>query len=298
LIEWVSKEGGFVDDRLKCVQQTPQSLCRGVLAVHSISEEELREGAPLIAVPEKCYLTSDHARQLLRSLKGGASSNTVHVPSMAWVSASAGIGLPLTTGLSGPSSSQQEPSTAFQVALLLAHERSVKGPASFWWPYIDSLPARPPNPWLMPDAELEAALAAVGPAAQEQWPKEVERARHAIHQQAEAAVRQYGKALGVDEQGVVWAAAQVLSRAFGSDTELGMAPLIDMCNHRAGADTPWGSEDVDGQPVSCITSCHNGQPSELLAGDELFISYMARCSPLEAFLNFGFVPPELMSKVK
>lgn len=46
-------------------------------------------------------------------------------------------------------------------------------------------------------------------------------------------------------------ALQVLSRAFGSDTELGMAPLIDMCNHRAGADTPWGSEDVDGQVSMC-----------------------------------------------
>jgi hypothetical protein len=36
-------------------------------------------------------------------------------------------------------------------------------------------------------------------------------------------------------------------------------------------------------------------PKELQQGDEVYVSYLTGCSPLTAWLNFGFVPPELYS---
>ncbi len=50
------------------------------------------------------------------------------------------------------------------------------------------------------------------------------------------------------------------------------------------------------QPLAVITSMRNGQLHELTTGEEFFISYMSSCTPLAAFLNFGFVPPELLSR--
>lgn len=49
----------------------------------------------------------------------------------------------------------------FQLALMLAAERQ-EGRQSHWWPYIQALPATPPNAWLMGEDELQIALQQIG----------------------------------------------------------------------------------------------------------------------------------------
>jgi hypothetical protein len=53
----------------------------------------------------------------------------------------------------------EEMSSGMLVAVALAHEAAL-GRASRWAPYLATLPARPPSPWLLQGGELEAAAAA------------------------------------------------------------------------------------------------------------------------------------------
>jgi hypothetical protein len=183
-----------------------------------------------------------------------------------------------------------------RLALLLAHERA-KGPASFWAPYIASLPDAPPCAWLMAREQLEGALAAVndgaaGAAARSaRWAAAVGSAAAVMRRRAASLAAAYGAALGVDVEGVVWALGHVVSRCFGSNADVALAPLIDSCNHAAGAGTPWALAAPGGSALVCVSPAAGG----LEAGEELCISY----GPLEAgsgetalgvFLNFGFVP--------
>ena len=105
---------------------------------------------------------------------------------------------------------------------------------------------------------------------------------------------------------------QVLSRAFGSEDALGLAPLIDLLNHRQGAARPaaiafradkenageQGSDDDPQDVCVCVTSSQDGRPLALAQGDELCISYVGgrrnQAGRINALLNFGFVPSELM----
>lgn len=90
-------------------------------------------------------------------------------------------------------------------------------------------------------------------------------------------------------------ADQVLSRSFGREPDVGLAPYIDLCNHRHGAAKPGGFVDeATGQAYACISASLYGKPTAMAVGDELFVSYSEAANPLQAFLNLGFVPPELL----
>lgn len=107
-----------------------------------------------------------------------------------------------------------------------------------------------------------------------------------------------------------------------------MAPYIDLINHRQGAGKPrpllvpvdsaaqqqrdeYGSgsdhshtaggqgaqeaeAEAEEEVMVVVTSMLHGQLAPLAAGEELCVSYVASCQPLMAFMNFGFVPPELV----
>lgn len=91
---------------------------------------------------------------------------------------------------------------------------------------------------------------------------------------------------------------------------MGLAPYIDLCNHSAGHQRPTpadlagddpeaaGSNSADqgasSDVVVWVANSLEGQVRPLRAGQELYITYVANCSPLQAWLNFGFVPPELL----
>ncbi len=194
------------------------------MATQAISADELNE-VPLIAVPERLYMTTEHAQALLRNTSSSVSEQ-----------------------LSG----------VMQLALLLAHERS-KGSCSFWEPYIRSLPDEPPVAWLQPAATRAAQLqqlTAAGMANLGDWDVAAQRAAERMRQEALRAVSMHGTRLGVGTEDVVWAAAQVVSRAFGRGTDIGMAPFIDLCNHRLDAAPPslWIDEQADDEvgAHSCI----------------------------------------------
>ncbi|KAF6261924.1 hypothetical protein COO60DRAFT_1636458 [Scenedesmus sp. NREL 46B-D3] len=125
---------------------------------------------------------------------------------------------------------------ALLLALLLAYERS-KGPDSFWYPYIASLPNEPPCGWF-------TALQHQQQQQQQQpsgtTPVEVSAAASAVVTKCRAAAAMYGPALGgcVSADDVVWAYGQVVSRAFGSGRDVAFAPLIDMLNHQLASSQP------------------------------------------------------------
>ena len=136
---------------------------------------------------------------------------------------------------------------------------------------------------------------------------------------------------------------QVLSRAFGSEDALALAPLIDLLNHRHGAAKPaalvvpsddatggrqfvWtdgnseaavgidssnsgghGSSSLtrddddkrnDSHVYVCVSTTSHGRHLPLEPGDELCISYVGgrrnRAGRINALLNFGFIPTELL----
>ena len=103
--------------------------------------------------------------------------------------------------------------------------------------------------------------------------------------------------LQVTEETYFWALGMVISRAFNSHPELGLAPLIDLMNHKQGADHPEpvrvnGDEEDD--ICFYVTSAAAGYPAPLQTGEELHIQYVdATTSAKESFLSYGFVPPEL-----
>mmetsp|Transcript_13655 Transcript_13655/g.29295 ORF Transcript_13655/g.29295 Transcript_13655/m.29295 type:complete len:105 (+) Transcript_13655:890-1204(+) len=100
---------------------------------------------------------------------------------------------------------------------------------------------------------------------------------------------------------------------------MGLAPVIDLLNHRGGAAKPSAflADDEDceqqgasgsaagqqhaassgGQVLVYVTSAQDDKLVPLSAGDELCTSYVAAGTPpLTAFLNFGYVPPELLKR--
>lgn len=259
LREWVIQEGGFVHPSLVVVDHAPCG-CRGVVAGEAIEDVDA-----LIAVPGNLNMTAQAACTQLQPMlaAGGAKS----------IERLGGI---------------------LQLSVLLAHERS-KGQSSYWHPYIAVLPQQPPNAWMMEEAELLAALQQLGPAAAG-WGPAVLEARQTVDSQAAAVGREYGRILsGVDKVGMRWAMGQVLSRCFGAEGDLRLAPFIDVCNHHRYAASPRRySADSSDCTYAVVSSSWQGQQRPLNVGDELYINYDPNTPPLPAFLSFGFVPEELM----
>ncbi|PNH11431.1 hypothetical protein TSOC_001791, partial [Tetrabaena socialis] len=267
LRDWIQANGGSILPCLSIVEDAPCG-CRGVISTEPLPLE-LLESTPLIVVPERLYMSSDAARALLSGLSAKRFALSLF---------------------------ERELPSPTQLALLLAAERG-KGDGSFWAPYIRSLPHDVPCAWALGQRELDAALAALGPAAVEDvWVAAVEAARVGVRRKAEAAVQRYGRHLGVEVEDVVWAMGQVLSRSFGRDPHIGLAPYIDLLNHRAGSPLPGGFlDEQDGLPYAFVQSSHFGETRELAAGDEVYISYGCSGDPLATFLNLGFVPPEMLA---
>eukprot|EP00798_Chlamydomonas_sp_ICE-L_P020860 gene20860-27697_t len=261
-----------------------------------------QDEAPLIAVPQNLYLTSDAAKTLLN------------------------------IGTSNKVKGQKPTSAATELAVLLAHERK-KCSAGFWHPYIESLPDVPPCAWYqsmipaeqrldfgaagqlgLEDHEWEQQLKAVvgnmtyqasfGAAGQlgledYQWEQQLKAVVGNMMYQVEAAAGNWSKALELSEADIAWGLAQVMSRAFGSDQAVGLAPCIDLLNHKLGSVRPqphvFGS-DEGAEEEECMWFVTAGQNERLIplqAGDELYISYVKNCTASMSMLNFGFVPPEL-----
>ena len=106
----------------------------------------------------------------------------------------------------------------------------------------------------------------------------------------------WGRPLNLRRSRLRWALGHVLSRCFGDDEVVGLAPFIDLMNHACEAPAPRAMEQEDGSVNVTVPARWGDAPREVAAGEEVFISYVARTDPLTAFLSFGFVPEELLPK--
>lgn len=180
LRSWITSHGGTVWSSLRLVEKAPCG-CRGIITTAPVPLD-LAQTMPLILIPERLYMTTNDARQLLKPLEAKRFS------------------LPFW---------RDEPPAVAQLAVLLALERQ-RGNDSFWAPYICSLPTFAPCAWALNDTELRAQLAHLGPRA-EGWERTVQAAQRRVHQIAEHAVQRYGKHLPgkLSVEDVIWAMGQV-----------------------------------------------------------------------------------------
>mmetsp|Transcript_1208 Transcript_1208/g.2885 ORF Transcript_1208/g.2885 Transcript_1208/m.2885 type:complete len:353 (-) Transcript_1208:17-1075(-) len=274
LLDWVLDNEGHVHPGLRVVEDAPCGGGRGVIATEAISAED-SANVPLLLVPDALYMTSQVAR----------------------------VGMGYYEERGAPPLGELDNAT--QLATLLAHE-AAEGADSFYHPYIAALPSAAPNGWALGDAAMDASLAALaagagaGHAGQlEEWAAEARRTRATLESHCDALHQRHAKYFRseVTPETYFWAMGMVLSRAFSSHPQLGLAPLIDSMNHRAGADHPEpvrvnGEEEDD--TYFYVTAARDGFPAALAAGDELCIRYVdAGTSPKDAWLSYGFVPPEL-----
>ena len=132
LREWLEANGGVFHPALRLVDAAPCGA-RGVVAVRPIPLAELDAAGPLIVVPKALHLENTAAVAMLERWAGADAARDA----------------------------VREVRSALLVAAALLHEAALGG-ASAWAPYVASLPAAPPSPWLLDgDDELERAAAAV-----------------------------------------------------------------------------------------------------------------------------------------
>ena len=178
--------------------RTHSVVRRGIVA-----EAPLAAASPLIAVPEHALLTTDAAVDVLSERLARAAS-PLPLPSAQHAHAVSAAAVNLRASLEPP----------LLLALLLAAERA-QGPASRWAPYLASLPAHPSCAWALPRPQLSSALQALGPRAAG-WRGAVEAAAAAAGAKAARCGEEYGAALGVGANEVLWGLGHIVSRSFGA----------------------------------------------------------------------------------
>jgi len=222
LFRWIRDHGGYVHESLRVVDEAPCGA-RGV-----VTTSDLAPGTPLFIVPEHLYITCEDARRIL----GLTFKFRRHVPDL-----------------------DQLP-YALQLAILVAAERT-KGATSRWYPYLNSLPQQPCNIWAntiltdndgnVDDIDYEA-IAHLFPSSLSSeevlriWSRVVPEAMRIRRDLTTVAsiIKDKIPSLGITKENLFWAYGMVTSRAFGNeDDEFGLAPGIDMMNHRSSSGCPF-----------------------------------------------------------
>ena len=298
LLAWLRASGGLVDAALT-VGFTPTGR-RGLVASSHIEASP----RPLVAVPAPLILSPSTAAAALTHFHG----------------ASGGLGSALAS---------LDPTAP--LAVLLALEATQQGTAlpparpSPWGLYALSLSPAPPAGWAAPPDEMDALLAATGvPPAQ--WPAWssaasaslaaaqglagkaaalVDRDRQRRARGAAAATSSTPTLPPLRAPSIAWALAHVVSRAFrmpamslhGGGIEPVLLPVIDLANHASGSADPALAEAPGAlHRFATLRAAAAGGARAAVAvhaGEELTTSYSAgNGSPLEWFLNYGFVPGE------
>ena len=301
LLPWLRASGGLVDAAIGVATTTAGR--RGLVATQRIGASP----RPLVALPGPLVLTPTSAATALSHFHG----------------ASPGLGAALAA---------LDPAAPLAVLLALEAHTAPARPSP-WGLYALALGpgARPPPGWAVPPggAEVEASLAAAGvpPGDRPAWAARADAARTAAEGLAQAAAalvdRDRGRGAGrgglastsatpapppLPPAAVAWGVGHVVSRAFclpatpshaGGVGQPALLPVIDLANHAAGAADPAWAE-APGAPHRFATLRAAGGPGRapvgLDPGDELATSYAAGNggSPLEWWLNYGFVPGEVL----
>jgi hypothetical protein len=212
---------------------------------------------------------------------------------------------------------------AFVLTILLAHERGL-GDGSRFFPYIATLPPRPTcalNPAsrqsvvdVVTALSVEMGTDVVG------WPNEISKAAEVAERIVSTFSAQY-KIFVATPPGINfidslrWALCHVASRAVAgreAHGRLRLVPMMDLINHDEAADKFYEvvgnetSSDPDGFALHAeendagafiVRSRRHGRSKPLKKGQELMANYnVPKYSPLDWFINMGFVPPERTGK--
>jgi hypothetical protein len=212
---------------------------------------------------------------------------------------------------------------AFVLTILLAHERGL-GDSSRFWPYIATLPPRPTCA-LYPSSRqsvvdvvtalsVEMGTDVVG------WPNEISKAAEVAERIVSNLAMQYKLYLATPPginliESLRWALCHVASRAVAGKEAHGrlrLVPMMDLINHDEAADkfheVVWNetSNDLDSFALHAeesdagafvVRSRRHGRSKPLKKGQELMANYnVPNYSPLDWFINMGFVPPERTGK--
>jgi len=215
---------------------------------------------------------------------------------------------------------------AFVLTLLLAHERGL-GESSRFWPYIATLPPRPLCA-LYPESrqsvvDVVTALAVEMGTDVVGWPNEISKAAEVSERIVANLSMQYKLYLATSAgsnvvENLRWALCQVASRAVAGNKKHGslrLVPMMDLINHDEAADKfhevianetisndtndVFFQTDESDAGAFVVRSQRHGRAKPLKAGQELMANYnVPNYSPLDWFINMGFVPPERTGKWK
>jgi len=212
---------------------------------------------------------------------------------------------------------------AFVLTVLLAHERGL-GDASRFWPYIATLPPRPTC--ALHPASRQSVVDVVTALSVEMgtdvvgWPNEISKAADVAERIIQTLSSQYKLFLasppGINFiDSIRWALCHVASRAVAgreAHGRLRLVPMMDLINHDEAADKfhevvgnetrndpdsfALHAEESDAGAFT-VRSRRHGRRKPLKKGQELMANYnVPKYSPLDWFLNMGFVPPERTGK--
>eukprot|EP00579_Thalassiosira_antarctica_P010457 CAMPEP_0201911936 /NCGR_PEP_ID=MMETSP0903-20130614/2732_1 /ASSEMBLY_ACC=CAM_ASM_000552 /TAXON_ID=420261 /ORGANISM="Thalassiosira antarctica, Strain CCMP982" /LENGTH=749 /DNA_ID=CAMNT_0048446767 /DNA_START=189 /DNA_END=2438 /DNA_ORIENTATION=+ len=222
----------------------------------------------------------------------------------------------------GRSSHLEELDDAFVLALYLAHERGL-GINSRIWPYIATLPLRPTCAlhwgWRQSVVDVVTAMSVEMGTDVQGWPNEISKAAEMSERIVVTLSRASGETLatrpGVEDvtENIRWALCQVASRAVAGRESYGslrLVPVMDMMNHDEAAGKfveVIGKERIeDGSFIDAneneagtfiVRSQRHGERKPLKRGQELMANYnVPAYSPLDWFLNMGYIPPERAGK--
>ncbi|KAL7543101.1 hypothetical protein ACHAXR_012420 [Thalassiosira sp. AJA248-18] len=222
----------------------------------------------------------------------------------------------------GRSPHLEELDDAFVLALYLAHERGL-GINSRIWPYIATLPLRPTCAlhwgWRQSVVDVVTAMSVEMGTDVQGWPNEISKAAEMAERIVVTLSRSSSDTLakrpGVEDvtENIRWALCQVASRAIAGREKHGslrLVPVVDMINHDEAADKfveLTGKEkmedgdfldaDEDDSGTFVVRSRRHGERKPLRRGQELMANYnVPAYSPLDWFLNMGYIPPERAGK--
>jgi len=247
----------------------------------------------------------------------------LHIPLEAQITRK--MALESLLGLLSPDQNSQaieELDDAFILAVYLAHERGL-GINSRIWPYIATLPTSPTCAlhwgWQQSVVDVLTAMSVEMGTDVQGWPNEISKAADMSEKIVLTLSRAFGETLAKRSNvpdvttNIRWALCQVASRAVAGRDEHGslrLVPMMDIINHDLAADKfteLTGKEkmedghflDADENQAGAfvVRSQRHGERKRLKKGQELMANYnVPSYSPLDWFLNMGYIPPERAGK--
>lgn len=206
----------------------------------------------------------------------------------------------------------------FLLAILLVHEGGLRTRSRFW-PYIATLPPHPScamhRGWRQSIVDVLTALALEMGTDIQGWPNEIAKASDSMDKIAVglahfSAFFQFDTTMFKNPHDAMrWSLCQVASRAIAGNAEHGrlrLVPMMDLINHDEAADMfieLKGNESaIEGHFVGAVEedagafvvrSMRHDRRKVLKKGQELMANYnVPHYSPLDWFINMGYVPPE------